>query len=371
MNNRLLLAILLPAFFVCTHLNGQTQLPINYQAVIRDASGNLIKNQPVTLQFSFFDVVQGATPAYVEQHTVTTTELGYVHLELGSGDAQLGLFEDVSWKEKEVTLAIELNTGNGWTSLGTNPFNAVPFAYAADQAAKATNVFLDELKDVNAKNPTLGYILRWNGESWSPSKDADVQTLQLEGNILRISNGNEVTLPSSGTTLDAGPGIAIQNNSIVNTGDHDPTDDVTHDTEAGGMLSGTFSDLTVLNNVITSDHIQDGSLQLSDFGQMGAGNGQTLKWSQSNQSWVPADDEAGNKQTLSLSGTTLTISDGNSVNLPGQTNYAPGQGISIQGVNIINTGDVDGTDDLLKSTTFTGDVTGTYNSIILMNGAVT
>ncbi|MEZ4981480.1 MAG: hypothetical protein R2769_07840 [Saprospiraceae bacterium] len=56
---------------------------------------------------------------------------------------------------------------------------------------------------------------------------------------------------------------------------------------------------------------------------MGAANGQVLKWSSSSQRWIVADDEGGPKQTLSINGSTLSISDGNSVTLPNQSNYVP------------------------------------------------
>jgi hypothetical protein len=376
MNFRLLLAMLLPTFLVCTHLRGQTELPLNYQAVIRDANGNLLKEKAVNLQFSFYDTTSTITPAYVEQHSTTTTELGYVQLLLGTGDQIEGAFEDILWAGKAVSLEIELDEGNGWTSLGIDQFNTVPFSEYAEQAntalnaEKATNMFINDLKDVSTANPTLGYVLRWNGETWSPSKDADVQTLQLEGNILRISNGNEITLPTASSNLSAGNGISIQNNIIVNTGDTDPSDDITTSSQAGGKLSGTFSNLTLNDNSIESRHLNDGTITLADLARMGAGNGQTLKWSDANQGWIIADDEIGNKQTLSINNNTLSISDGNSVNLPSQSNYAPGPGISIQGLNIINTGDVDASDDLLRTSNFSGDISGTFNNLSINSGAV-
>lgn len=386
MNFRLLLAILLPTLLVCTHLTGQNQLPLNYQAVIRDAGGNLIKEQQITLQFSFYDTTQISDPAYVEQHVTTTSELGYVHLLLGTGDQVAGAFDQISWRSKAVFLEIDLDEGNGWTNLGINQLNTVPFSEYAEQAnqamssQKATNVFLNELKDVNTPNPSLGYVLRWNGESWSPAKDADVQTLTLEGNTLRISNGNEITLPTASANLSPGPGISIQNNTITNTGDLDPSDDITTNTQAGGKLTGVFSNLDLTansiesrhlqNEIISSDHILDGTILLRDLSQMGAENGQTLKWSDANQAWIIADDEVGSQQTLSLNNNTLTISNGNSVSLPFQSDYSAGPGISIQGLSISNTGDLNASDDVLKTTNFDGDISGTYNAISIKNGAI-
>jgi hypothetical protein len=62
-------------------------------------------------------------------------------------------------------------------------------------------------QNVSSIAPTSGQTLKWNGTAWTPSNDADGQTLTLSGSTLSISNGNSVTLPSgsgsgtvSGTT---------------------------------------------------------------------------------------------------------------------------------------------------------------------------
>ncbi|MEZ4950032.1 MAG: hypothetical protein R2879_09065 [Saprospiraceae bacterium] len=383
MNYRLQLAIILPLLFTCTYLSGQNDLPINYQAVIRNADGTIAKNKMVGLRFSFYDSLQNSAPEYVELHEIMTTDLGYVNLELGNGQDLEGEFSNISWKSKKVYLQIEVNTGQGFTDLGITDFKAVPFSKYADAAKtseKASNLFLNEIKDVSAPSPTVGQILRWNGETWVPSKDSDIQTLQITGRTLSISNGNQVTLPESDDMFSAGNGIDINNGIIQNTGDLNPDDDVLISHEAGGMLNGTFDNLNLnLNSIdnqhlksnsISSSNIIDGSIQSNDFSSMGAANGQVLKWSSSSQRWIVADDEGGPKQTLSINGSTLSISDGNSVTLPNQSNYAPGIGISIQGQNIINTGDTDASDDLLKTSSFDGDVAGTYTNLKLKTGVV-
>ena len=53
-----------------------------------------------------------------------------------------------------------------------------------------------------------------------------------------------------------------------------------------------------------------------------------------------------------------------------QTVFTAGNGISINGDVIQNTGDLDGNDDVNKTTLFNGDVRGTYNSNYLVDGSV-
>jgi len=156
---------------------------------------------------------------------------------------------------------------------------------------------------------TNGQILKWNGTTWAPALD-------------------------SGKVYKAGLGIAISNDSIINTGDRDSSNDVTIDlvTTKGDVL-GKFDSLYIRNGSVTSNKLN----------QMGATTGQILKWN--GTTWAPALDS-------------------------GKV-YKAGLGIAISNDSIINTGDQDSTDDVLKSTQFNGDVSGTYNSITIKNGAVT
>ena len=78
-------------------------------------------------------------------------------------------------------------------------------------------------------------------------------------------------------------------------------------------------------------------------------------------------------QTLSIAGQALSISGGNSVNLP-VVGISAGAGISVSSssgvVTVTNTGDTDAGDDLATSTSFSGDVSGLYNNLQLGAGVV-
>ena len=61
------------------YLFGQAPQSINYQAVIRDASGAVISNQTVSLKLE----ITSAAGNYVEIRNVVTNNLGLVNLALG------------------------------------------------------------------------------------------------------------------------------------------------------------------------------------------------------------------------------------------------------------------------------------------------
>lgn len=110
------------------------------------------------------------------------------------------------------------------------------------------------------------------------------------------------------------------------------------------------------------------SLNLTDLrdvsGTLSAG--QLLQWT--GTEWITVPDEvndadadpANEIQDLSISGSTLSISGGNSVSLPAGAAYTAGTGISIAGTTINNTGDTDASDDITTGTSAGGDLNGTY-----------
>jgi hypothetical protein len=110
---------------------------------------------------------------------------------------------------------------------------------------------------------TTGQILKWNGTSWGAANDTTGKYF-------------------------AGAGIRISNDSIINTGDQDSTDDVLETTQFGGDVSGVYSNLTINNGAVTTAKIANGAVTAAKLDQMGATDGQVLKWN--GTTWAPGND---------------------------------------------------------------------------------
>jgi len=93
MKNRLTFSLLgLLAIFIVNVSLAQAPEKFKYQAVLRDASGNIIANTAVTV---VIDILQGSavgTSVYQETQNVTTTAQGVINLDLGGGTVNSGVF---------------------------------------------------------------------------------------------------------------------------------------------------------------------------------------------------------------------------------------------------------------------------------------
>ena len=106
-----------------------------YQAVIRDANGELITNKEVNLKFS---LMQGNSTYYVETQKAKTNEYGNISVEIGKGTATQGAMADVPWSTFDIRMKVEVDAagGNKFVTLGETKFLPVPYAmYAATSDA--------------------------------------------------------------------------------------------------------------------------------------------------------------------------------------------------------------------------------------------
>jgi hypothetical protein len=137
----------------------------NYQAVVRDGSGSLIKSQTVTVKIGIYD---GGTLSYEETHSVNTDAYGLLNLKVGNGTATSGTFSNLDWANKQYQVKVEVDNGNGFQNLGQQPLSSVPYAL---HAASAPAGALDALTDVNAAAPSANQVLKYDGSNWVPGTD--------------------------------------------------------------------------------------------------------------------------------------------------------------------------------------------------------
>ena len=130
-------AILCLAIASITQLQAQAPQGFNYQATVRNSSGDLIVNTNVYFKFNVMQGSQTSLPVFTEIHYVPTDDLGQVNLVIGQGTATTGTFSELDWSLGSYYLGIELDTGNGYVAMGTTQLLSVPYALYAETSGNA------------------------------------------------------------------------------------------------------------------------------------------------------------------------------------------------------------------------------------------
>ncbi len=218
---------------LCTAI-AQVPSAFNYQAVVRNSSGELITNQNVSFKISILEDSDSGTAVYSETHAATTNNYGLANLKVGDGTIESGTFNPADWGTSPHFIKIEMDAegGSSFTHMGTSQLLSVPYAFhaqtvAVDNVDDADADASNELQTISLNGtqltlsdgggtvtlPSTGGGDDWgtqtvvsdatlsgNGTSTSPlGVDGDLtddQILSLSGNNLSISDGNTVTLPN-------------------------------------------------------------------------------------------------------------------------------------------------------------------------------
>ena len=130
--------LILLALTITTVLQAQAPQGFNYQATVRNNSGDLILNTNVYFKFNVMQGSQTAVPIFTETHYVPTDDLGQVNLVIGQGTANTGTFSELDWSLGSYYLGIELDSGSGYVAMGTTQLLSVPYALYAENSGNST-----------------------------------------------------------------------------------------------------------------------------------------------------------------------------------------------------------------------------------------
>lgn len=118
----------------------------NYQGIARDAKGNPLSNQTITLKLSVLPAADANNAEYEETQIIKTNEFGLYTLQIGNGTAVSGQMKTVNWEtgSKYIKVAIDPQGGSNYIDAGTNQLLSVPYAIYADKAGIASHGLNDK-----------------------------------------------------------------------------------------------------------------------------------------------------------------------------------------------------------------------------------
>jgi hypothetical protein len=133
---------LLFLFFLLTSLAfSQAPEGINYQAVIRNSSGNLVASTTVAIRIQVRQTSATGTVVYQERHSVLTSAQGLINTVIGAGTPQVGTFNGINWGVGPyfINLGIDLANGVNYQDYGTQQLMSVPYALYAKNSGNQLN----------------------------------------------------------------------------------------------------------------------------------------------------------------------------------------------------------------------------------------
>jgi hypothetical protein len=115
---------------------------IPYQAVVRNANGQVAANTAVTTRFTLHQNTADGAVEYQETHALTTNAQGLMSTILGQGTAVQNTFANINWANTAKFLQVEVDLGNGYVDMGAQQLMSVPYSIQSQTATTINNTGL-------------------------------------------------------------------------------------------------------------------------------------------------------------------------------------------------------------------------------------
>ena len=246
-------------FLWIVSMTAQVPQKLTYQAVIRDAIGNVITNQNLEVQVSILQGSLEGPVIYSENHTTNTTVNGVITLEVGGGKTSYD-FSSIDWSNGPfyIRSTAELN---GKSISVTSQLLSVPYALYAQRSFIANKVDEQFMEDVIAAKIQSALDERdatWEDklQSAMEEKDAawegklqsamDERDAIWESKIKALEAALDSISAQQATPVDTVPSDTIPSDTTVVPVDTIPVDTINADTTfksaaVNGVLPGKFS----------------------------------------------------------------------------------------------------------------------------------
>ena len=270
-----------------TQLQAQAPQGFNYQATVRNNSGDLVVNTNVYFKFNVIQGSQTAVPIFTETHYVPTDDLGQVNLVIGQGTANTGIFSELDWSLGSYYLGIELNTGSGYVAMGTTQLLSVPYALYAENSGNSTPTTPNleaVLAENNSANNQQIKDLQDPTDAQDAATKAYVELLESQVSLLQedINTINEA-LTSSG---QINPSILLD--VFIEDYDHKIySADLIQDIDGNYILFGsTETDIQSWDLLITKLNNQGETLWSRTYGSNGSDRGASIIQKQDSSGYI-------------------------------------------------------------------------------------
>lgn len=196
----------LAASILTVTLWAQSPEKISYQAVIRNASNQLVTNQTVGIRISILQGSASGTVVYAETQSTSTNINGLVNIEIGTGVVQSGNFTNIDWRNGSYFIKTQVDPAGGtnYTITGTSQLVSVPYALHAKTAEKSLTETDPVFTASQAVNITTNDITNLSNLSGTNTGDQDLSGIANNTQAIKDTAAQiRADIPSS-TTYSVG-----------------------------------------------------------------------------------------------------------------------------------------------------------------------
>ena len=138
MKNKIITSVLI-TMFVSFGTMAQAPQKFNYQAVVRNAQGELIVNSPVSINISILKGSVSGQIVYAESQRPITNGNGIFTIAIGDGNITAGAMSAINWADGPYYIRTDIDPAGGqnYTITSTQQLMSVPYALYAEKAANA------------------------------------------------------------------------------------------------------------------------------------------------------------------------------------------------------------------------------------------
>lgn len=165
MKKYLLLTICLLCFAHCAIQAQEQTRGINYQAVARDASGQVLANYPLSIQVNFTEGPKSSANYFSEVHEVLTDDQGYFQILIGDGMGATTQLQDVPWAQKAIWLNTILSSKQDLDIRIENQSKLLSVPYTMFAASAKELLPSDE---VELRNQSIYWLTSGNNDTRPP-----------------------------------------------------------------------------------------------------------------------------------------------------------------------------------------------------------
>jgi uncharacterized protein (TIGR02145 family) len=189
---------------------------MSYQAVIWDASGNLVSEKMVNIKISILQGSVTGTSVYSETHKIQTNINGLVSLMIGGGTNAIGKIADINWGIGSFFLKTETDpTGGGNYSIsGISQLMSVPYSFFSGMTG-----------NIQTTKPGLpGQVLKldelgqpfWSGSSFPIVSNQMVSLTSCTASItVNVSDDGGSPVTSRGVVWSNSPNPTITSSKVI------------------------------------------------------------------------------------------------------------------------------------------------------------